>query len=58
MEARTPASPDGLPPLGELIADDPFCRHPSRLGLRQGCRRPPPNKLIMLTWYDEAPWRS
>jgi len=36
MEALTPASPDGLPPLGELIADDPFWRHPSRLGLVEG----------------------
>jgi hypothetical protein len=29
MEALTPASPDGLPPFGDLIADDPFWRHPS-----------------------------
>jgi hypothetical protein len=29
MEALTPASPASLPPLGELIADDPFWRHPS-----------------------------
>ncbi len=28
MEALTPASPDGLPPLGELIADEPFWHHP------------------------------
>ena len=26
MEALTPASPDSLPPLGELIADEPFWR--------------------------------
>ena len=36
MDALTPASPDGLPPLGGLIADDPFWRHPSRLGLVEG----------------------
>jgi hypothetical protein len=29
MEALTPASPDDLPPLGELIADNPFWRHPA-----------------------------
>jgi hypothetical protein len=28
MEVLTPASADGLPPLGELIADDPFGRYP------------------------------
>jgi hypothetical protein len=27
MEALTPASPDSLPPLGELIADQPFWRY-------------------------------
>ena len=32
MEALTPASSDGLPPLGDLIADDPFWRHPSGRG--------------------------
>jgi hypothetical protein len=29
MEALTPASPDSLPPLGELIADEPFWRYPA-----------------------------
>ncbi|SRR6266851_998941 len=29
MQALTPASADDLPPLGEMIADDPFWRHPS-----------------------------
>jgi hypothetical protein len=29
MEGLTPASPDGLPPLGDLVADDPFWRYPS-----------------------------
>jgi hypothetical protein len=28
-EALTPGSPDGLPPLGDLIADEPFWRHPA-----------------------------
>ena len=36
MEALTPASPDSLPPLGELIADDPFWRYPSGSMTRQG----------------------
>ncbi len=29
MEALTPASPDSLPPLGDLIADEPFWRYPA-----------------------------
>ena len=29
MEALTPASADDLPPLGELVADDPFWRYPA-----------------------------
>jgi hypothetical protein len=28
MEGLTPASPDSLPPLRELIADEPFWRYP------------------------------
>jgi hypothetical protein len=28
VEALTPAAPDSLPPLGELIADEPFWRYP------------------------------
>jgi hypothetical protein len=34
MEALTPASAGGLPPLGELVADDPFWRFasPAMLG--------------------------
>jgi hypothetical protein len=31
MEALTPASPDSLPPLGELIADEPFWQYPASL---------------------------
>jgi hypothetical protein len=29
VAALTPASPADLPPLGELVADDPFWRYPS-----------------------------
>jgi hypothetical protein len=29
MEALTPAAPDSLPPLGDLIADEPFWRYPA-----------------------------
>jgi hypothetical protein len=29
MEALTPASPGDLPPLGELVADEPLWRHPA-----------------------------
>lgn len=29
MEALTPASPSDLPPLGEMVADEPFWRYPS-----------------------------
>ena len=36
MEALTPASPDSLPALGELIADDPFWRYPSGSGSGEG----------------------
>ena len=28
MEALTPASPNSLPPIGELIADEPLWRYP------------------------------
>ena len=36
MEALTPASPDDLPPLGELVADEPFWRHPAWGLAREG----------------------
>jgi hypothetical protein len=29
MEALTPASPDSLPPIDELVADEPFWRYPA-----------------------------
>src|SRR6266436_55986 len=35
MEALTPASADDLPPLGELIADEPFWRYPAGMA-REG----------------------
>ena len=33
----TPASPADLPPLGELIADDPFWRYPARASPADAC---------------------
>lgn len=36
MQALTPASADDLPPLGELIVDDPFWRYPSATLAREG----------------------
>ena len=36
MAALTPASASGLPPLGELVADDPFWRYPSGTLAREG----------------------
>ena len=36
MEALTPASADDLPPLGELIVDEPFWRHPAWGLAREG----------------------
>jgi len=36
MEALTPASADGLPPLGELVADEPFWRYPAGTAGREG----------------------
>ena len=36
MEALTPASGDGLPPLGELVADEPFWRYPAGTAGREG----------------------
>ena len=29
VEVLTPASPSDLPPLGELVAEEPFWRYPS-----------------------------
>ena len=36
MEALTPASADDLPPLGEMVADDPFWRYPAGGLAREG----------------------
>jgi len=36
MEALTPASPDSLPPIGDLIADEPFWRYPLGATAGQG----------------------
>jgi hypothetical protein len=36
MGALTPASADDLPPLGELVADEPFWRYPSSAMVREG----------------------
>jgi hypothetical protein len=36
MDALTPASPDSLPPIGDLIADEPFWRYPLGAMARQG----------------------
>ena len=36
MEALTPASPGSLPPVGNLIADEPFWRYPLGATARQG----------------------
>ncbi|MBV9208846.1 MAG: hypothetical protein JO037_26335, partial [Actinobacteria bacterium] len=36
MEALTPASADDLPPLGELVADDPFWKYPAGGVIREG----------------------
>jgi len=36
VAALTPASPADLPPLGELVADDPFWRYPSISMAREG----------------------
>jgi hypothetical protein len=36
MEALTPAYPGDLPPLGDLVADEPFWRHPAGGVAREG----------------------
>ena len=36
MEGLTPASADDLPPLGELLVDDPFWQYPARGLAREG----------------------
>jgi hypothetical protein len=36
MEVMTPASPSDLPPLGELVADEPAWRYPSATTAGEG----------------------
>ena len=58
----TPASPDGLPPLGELVAGDPFWRHRSGLMAGEGVAHlrvwltagPEPGRLAMVTETGSA----
>jgi hypothetical protein len=38
MEGLTPASADDLPPLGELLVDDPFSQYPAWGLVREGAR--------------------
>jgi hypothetical protein len=62
MEALTPASPDGLPPLGDLIADDPFWRYPLGVMDAQGIAHlrvwltggPEPGHLAVVTETGSA----
>ena len=62
MEALTPASPDSLPPLGELIADEPFWRYPIGPTGREGVAHlrvwltagPEPGHLAVVTQTGSA----
>jgi hypothetical protein len=62
MEALTPASPGDLPPLGELIADEPFWRYPLGPIGREGVAhlrvwltaRPKPGHLAVVTETGSA----
>jgi hypothetical protein len=57
MEALTPASPSGLPPLGELILDDASWKYPAAGGAREGAAHlrvwltagPDPGHLAVIT---------
>jgi hypothetical protein len=53
VEALTPASADDLPPLAELIADDPFLRHPA-----VGLAREDVAHLRVWTTATDPPGRS
>jgi hypothetical protein len=48
MEALTPASPDSLPPLGELIADEPSWHYPASLTAGAGVAH-------LRVWLTEDP---
>ena len=62
MAVLTPASASGLPPLGELIADDPFWRYPSAARPGEGVAhlrvwltaRPEPGHLAVVTETGSA----
>jgi hypothetical protein len=62
MEALTPASPDSLPSIGELIADEPFWRYPLDATARQGVTHlrvwltagPEPGHLAVITQTSSA----
>ena len=62
MEALTPASPDSLPPLGELIADEPFWQYPASLEAGAGVAHlrvwltgdPEPGHLAVVTGTGSA----
>jgi hypothetical protein len=64
MEALTPASPSGLPPLGELILDDAFWNYPAAGEAREGAAHlrvwlttgPEPGHLAVIT--DTGPGSS
>jgi hypothetical protein len=62
MEALTPASPGSLPPIGNLIADEPFWRYPQGATARQGGANlrvwltagPEPSHLAVVTQTGSA----
>jgi hypothetical protein len=62
MEALTPASPDSLPPVGDLIADEPFWRYLLGAAARQGVTHlrvwlttgPEPGHLAVVTETGSA----
>ena len=62
MKALTPASPDSLPPIGNLIADEPFWRYPLGATARQGVAHlrvwltagPEPGHLAVVTQTGSA----
>jgi hypothetical protein len=62
MEALTPASPDSLPPVGDLVGDEPFWRYPLGATARQGVTHlrvwrtadPEPGHLAVVTETGSA----
>jgi hypothetical protein len=57
MEGLTPASADDLPPLGQLLVDEPFWRHPAWGLAREGVSHlrvwttttDPPGRVVVVT---------